>query len=99
MISYVGSKIKSVTNHLFSSFYCSDVYLYFYDNDCLKKLCECSGRTVFAQKHAELIYLKKYPVSGELAFAIRLRGIRPAKNASRPASTAFFIAEAIKIGF
>ena len=44
-------------------------------------------------------YLKKYPVSGELALAIRLRGIRPAKNASRPASTAFFIAEAIKIGF
>ena len=24
-------------------------------------------------------YLKKYPVSGELAFAIRLRGIRPAR--------------------
>ena len=30
---------------------------------------------------------------------MRLRGIRPARNASRPASTALRIAEAIKTGF
>src|SRR5690606_42108450 len=45
------------------------------------------------------IYLKKEPVSGELALAIRLRGIRPARKASRPASTAFFMAEAMSTGF
>lgn len=33
-------------------------------------------------------YLKKYPVCGELACAIWRAGIRPAKNASRPATTA-----------
>ena len=35
---------------------------------------------------------------GDEALAKRLRGIRPARHASRPASTAFFIAEAMSSG-
>src|SRR5690606_16827871 len=42
---------------------------------------------------------KKVPSMGEDALAYSFLGMRPARNASRPASMAFFIADAISTGF
>ena len=42
---------------------------------------------------------KKVPSMGEEALAYIFRGMRPARKASRPASMAFFMADAISTGF